>query len=106
MMIDVLYFEGCPNHSLTVELVEAVVGELGIAAEINQVPVSDVADAKRLRFFGSPSVHVNGVDIDPDTKVRTDYAYSCRVYGMSGVPPKQMLIDAIRGHGPSTKPQP
>ena len=106
MKIDVLYFEGCPNHRPAEELAAAVVGELGVTAEINQVPVSDAAEAERLRFFGSPSIQVNGVDIDPETRDRTDYAFSCRVYGASGLPPRQMLIDAIRDRSDPVVPQP
>lgn len=96
MKIDVLYFEGCPNHRSAVELVEALVTELNVTAQINQVPVMDADDAERLRFFGSPTIQVDGVDIDPATLGRTDYAFSCRVYGTSGLPPRQMLVNAIR----------
>lgn len=96
MKIDVLYFEGCPNHHAAVELAESVVAELGVAAEINQVPVSDAADAERLRFFGSPTIQIDGIDIDPGTQGRTDYAYACRVYGQAGLPPRRMMIEAIQ----------
>lgn len=102
MQIDVLYFEGCPNHRPAVDLAQSVVSELGVKAQIKQVLVNDAEDAERLRFFGSPSVQVNGVDIDPAKRGATDYAFSCRVYGESGLPPKQMLIDAIRSQ---TKPE-
>ena len=106
MKIDVLYFEGCPNHHAAVELAESVVADLGVAAEINQVPVSDAADAERLRFFGSPSVQIDGIDIDPGTQGRTDYAFACRVYGQAGLPPRRMLIEAIQSHATPADPQP
>lgn len=98
MKIDVLYFEGCPNHRPAVALAESVATELGVEAQVREVPVNDADDAHRLGFFGSPSIQVDGVDIDPATQGRTDFAFSCRMYGSSGVPPKQMLVDAIRSH--------
>ena len=94
-MIEVLYFEGCPNVEPTVALARDVAAELGIAAEIREVEVRDEADAKRLRFLGSPTVRVNGVDIDPEAVARTDYAFSCRMWGTSGVPPRELMLSAL-----------
>ncbi len=96
-MIEVLYFEGCPNLGPTVALARDTAAELGIAAEIREVEVRDDADAKRLRFLGSPTVRVNGVDIDPEAVARTDYAFGCRLWGASGVPPRELMRSALRG---------
>ena len=96
-MIEVLYFEGCPNVEPTVALARDVAAELGIAAEVRGVEVRDEADAKRLRFLGSPTVRVNGVDIDPEAVARTDYAFGCRLWGASGVPPRELMRSALRG---------
>ena len=70
MKIEVLYFEGCPNHPPAVELAKSVVAELGVGALVEQVEVKTEADAKRLRFFGSPTVQVDGVDIEPGARAR------------------------------------
>ncbi len=96
-MIEVLYFEGCPNLEATVALARDTAAEFGIAAEIREVEVHDEADAKRLRFLGSPTVRVNGVDIDPEAVARSDYAFSCRLWGESGVPPRELMRSALRG---------
>ena len=95
-MIEVLYFEGCPNLGPTVVLARDTAAELGIAAEIREIEVRDEADAKRLRFLGSPTVRVNGIDIDPEAVARTDYAFSCRLWGESGVPPQELMRSALR----------
>ncbi len=96
-MIEVLFFEGCPNVVPTVALARDVAAELGIAAEIREVEIRDEADATRLRFLGSPTVRVNGVDIDPEAVARTDYAFGCRLWGESGVPPRELMLSAFRG---------
>jgi hypothetical protein len=53
-------------------------------------------DAVRLRFLGSPSVQIDGLDIDPMARARTDFTLACRLYGSSGVPPAELIESAIR----------
>ncbi len=95
-MVEILYFEGCPHLAETVALAREVVAESGLDAEIREIPVSDEAEALRMKFLGSPTVRVNGADIEPDARERTGFALSCRLYGGSGVPPKALLVEAIR----------
>ena len=94
--IDVLYFEGCPNHEPTTALVRDVVQSLGLDATIREVEVRDADEAKRLRFFGSPTIQVNGQDVDPNVRARFDYSFSCRMYGGSGSPPRALVERALR----------
>jgi len=94
--IQVLYFKGCPNHAPTVALVHNVVTQLGLAAELEEIEVTSLEEATRLRFLGSPTVQVNGVDIDPSASSRTDYSVSCRMYNGSGVPPRAFLVTACQ----------
>ena len=95
-MIEVLFFAGCPNHEPTLTLAREVVSELGLDVEIREVEIRDEADALRCQFLGSPSVRVDGVDIEPSAAERTKYTFSCRVYGASGVPPKEHLVRALQ----------
>jgi hypothetical protein len=95
-MIEILYFDGCPNHEPTVDLAREVVSELGLDAEIREVPVETPEEAEALRFVGSPSVRVNGHDIEPAAREQTAFALSCRMYGDAGVPPKELLVEALR----------
>lgn len=96
MRIEILYFDGCPNHAPTMELVREVVADLGITAAVEGVELRDAADAERHRFLGSPTVRVNGMDIEPAARDRNDYAYGCRMYGHSGVPPRGLLEAALK----------
>ncbi len=97
MNVRILYFEGCPNHEPTVDLVRDVLAGAGADADVEIVEVKDAEDAKRLHFFGSPTVQVDGVDIDPGVRESTDYAFGCRMYGTSSVPPRRLLEEAISG---------
>lgn len=94
--IQVLYIEGCPNHEATVDLVRRVVLEQGIEAAIETVEVRSTQEATRLRFLGSPTVKIDGVDVDPTARNRTDFAVGCRLYPDSGVPAAEMIAAAIR----------
>ena len=94
--IEIFYFAGCPNHAPTVSLAREVLGELGLEAELREVSVETLADAEAQRFIGSPSVRVNGKDIEPEAEGRTDFSLSCRIYSTGGVPPKQLLIEALQ----------
>ncbi len=108
MKIQVLYFQGCPNHMLTVDLARQVVAEIGLDAEIKEVEVTRDDDAAQVGFLGSPTVLVNGVDIEAGARTRTDFGFSCRTYAGMGMPPRALMIAAAesaaaeegRGVGP------
>ena len=56
-------------------------------------------EALSLRFPGSPTIRVAGVDIDADPAL--PHGLSCRIYSvngeLSGVPARQTIVQAIRG---------
>jgi hypothetical protein len=98
-VVEVLYFDGCPNHEPSVALVERVAKELGLQPEIRLVNVTNAAAAARLRFLGSPTVRVDGRDIEPGAEQRSDFVLSCRVFrtecGFSGEPDERWVRDAL-----------
>jgi Alkylmercury lyase len=98
-LIEVLSFDGCPNYEPAVRLVERLCRELGIEPRITLVNVPDQEAAQRLRFLGSPTVRVNGRDVDPYTEERDDFALSCRVFrtdaGIVGQPDERWVRDAL-----------
>jgi len=69
-LVEVLYFEGCPNHEGARGLVERVSRELGIESELRLVEVASDEEAWRLRFLGSPTIRVEGDDVDPRANAR------------------------------------
>jgi hypothetical protein len=99
MKVEVLYFDGCPNHILAVERAREVLGEEGISATISQVNVSDASIARHVSFLGSPSVRVNGVDVEPAARSAREYGMMCRTYMVNGhreeLPSREMIRQAI-----------
>jgi hypothetical protein len=61
--IKVLYFEGCPNHVPTVELVRQVVAKFGVEAEVEEVEITGPEDVEARRFLGSPIPYKSTVSI-------------------------------------------
>jgi len=108
MKISVLYFEGCPNHAPAVERVRSFVTEQGLNVTVEEREVTSHDDVARLRFLGSPTVQVDGVDIEAAARVRTDFAMSCRLYQTpDGLPSAEMLRQALGvSHADSVKEEP
>ena len=98
MHIDLLYFDGCASWKRAVENLRAALSAEGLQADIHLVRVDNADEAARLKFLGSPSLQVGGLDLWREE--RQDYAMSCRVYstpeGMRGIPSTEMLRKQLR----------
>lgn len=97
-VVEVLYFEGCPGSERLLPVVRRLSEERG--ARLLQKRVETSRDAEAQRFLGSPTVRVNGVDVEPGAADRTDYGLKCRLYRTaesccSQVPAEEWLRDAI-----------
>ena len=96
VVVEILYFEGCPHYVGARRLVERVGNELGLSPEIRLVHVPDVEAAVRMRFLGSPTVRVNGRDVEPGADDRNVFAFGCRVYDAgTGIPDERLLRSAL-----------
>jgi len=97
--VEILYFEGCPNHDGARALVARIAAELRVEPKVVLVEVADHDAARDLRFLGSPSIRVNGHDVEPGAQERRDFVYSCRVYrteqGFSGLPSETWIREAM-----------
>ena len=99
MLVEIFSFEGCPNGGPVRAAVERLVAELELEAEVRTVDVPDPKAAERLRFLGSPTVRVNGRDVEPGSGERSDYTLACRLFrterGVSGQPEEAWIKDAL-----------
>jgi hypothetical protein len=97
--VEVLYFDGCPNHETLLPRLRELLASEGISTELELRAITDDQAAKRERFLGSPTIRVNGRDVEPDAETRTDFGMKCRLYhgarGVSGQPPEEWLRAAI-----------
>ena len=96
LTVEVLYFDGCSNVRAAMDRLETALQEYGLDWTMSQTLVSDPRAATAVRFLGSPTMRINGVDIEPSARQRTDFGIMCRTYdGSGGVPPEDMIRSAI-----------
>lgn len=104
--IEILYFEGCPHWRKAVEHIREVVVQAGLegSVSVETVPVETEEQAHRMRFLGSPTVRVDGHDVEGASQQRTDYGLQCRVYHQqggrfSGLPSADLIRAALTIEG-------
>ncbi len=100
MTIEILYFDGCPNHEPLETHLRELLARRGVTAEIELRRVESIEAAERERFLGSPTLRIDGHDVDPAADARHDYGLKCRLYatehGLSGMPADAWILDALR----------
>jgi len=101
--VEVLFFEGCPNHEALLPALRALLVSIGTGVDVELVRVEDLEAAERARFLGSPTVRVNGEDVEPGAGERRDFGLKCRLYatpdGIQGLPADEWVLDALARHG-------
>ena len=94
MTINIISIPDCPNHALTVALVKAVIASAEIRADIREVLVTNLADAQDYGFLGSPTVLVDGKDLEGLNA--PNGGLSCRVYANgTGIPSEALVRRAV-----------
>lgn len=100
MTLELLYLPGCPHHDATVDLVYSVLHAEGAQAKLTEIPIVDHQEARAHCFPGSPTLRVNGLDIEEVPSQQLSVGYACRTYlvkgKLQGVPPRSWLEQAIR----------
>ncbi len=100
MKVEILYFSGCPNHLPAVDRVREVLAQEGTPAEMIEVEVKDAATAEQVGFLGSPSIRVDGQDVEPAAREVRAFGMMCRTYDddgrRAGVPPREWIQVAVR----------
>lgn len=99
MTVELLYWEGCPSYPEARELLEDVLRERGHDVEIRVTHVGSKEEAEQLHFPGSPTIRVDGRDVDP-AGAEEPPSLSCRIYHLpdgrvSPVPSRQQLEEAL-----------
>ena len=99
MTVEVFYIDSCPNHQPTVDRVNEVLEEMGLTADVMDIRVADSGSAVATRFLGSPTVHVNGIDVEPSARTANQFGVMCRTYldesQRQGVPSTELIRQAL-----------
>lgn len=98
--VELLWFSDCASHRAARAMLEQVVAEVAPGTTIRDIDATDPAVAERLRFPGSPTIRIDGYDVDPSYADPGDYTPRCRLYrtsaGLRGVPERAWIENALR----------
>jgi len=97
--IDFLFWRECPSHPEARALLRDVMEERGVEADVVEREVLTQAEAQELAFPGSPTIRVDGRDVDP-AGAGGRPALTCRIYHLpdgrsSPVPSREQLEEAL-----------
>lgn len=100
MRIELLYFDGCPNHEAFLPHLRELLSRERRTEEVRLRRVESPEHAERERFLGSPTLRIDGRDVEPGAAERGDFGLQCRLYrtegGVSGAPHDDWIVQALR----------
>ncbi len=99
-VIELLYFAGCPNSDAFLPHLQHLLHHHHVHSPVQLIEVSDDQTAHQLRFLGSPTLRINGQDVEPGAEHRSGYGLQCRIYstphGPAGTPPDSWVLAALQ----------
>jgi hypothetical protein len=98
--VEFLYWAGCPSHPEARELLEEILQARGADAAVNVREVRTQEEARKLAFPGSPTIRIDGRDVDP-AGAEEPPSLSCRIYRLpngrvSPVPTREQIEEALQ----------
>mgnify|MGYP001313927524 CR=1 FL=1 len=98
MKIELLYCDDCPNWQAVLEEINGLLAAKSGEDKVDLILVSSIQEAERLQFPGSPTVRINGEDVDPEVP-SSSFEMACRVYEvdgkLTGRPPMEWIYAAL-----------
>lgn len=93
IFVELQYFEGCPNSDLMTENVKEAIAQIDTQVAFKCVLVDTPEKAEKYKFRGSPTVLINGIDLEgvPEPAVGN---LACRYYA-KGIPSVETIINTI-----------
>ena len=99
MRVELLYFDGCPSYQRLMPRLKELMQRAGAPGAVELRRVESEQEAEHERFLGSPTVRVDGVDVDPGAAGRDDFGIKCRLYrdgeGQHQLPPDSWIVSAL-----------
>ena len=98
--VELLFWDGCPSHPQALADLRAAMAGLGLDPETVEVREVDTdRRAGDARFVGSPTIRIDGTDVDPPPDGEP-FGLTCRVYRLrdgrySPTPDPAVLREAL-----------
>ena len=101
--VEFLYFEGCPGHEPAFALLQEVLEQEDLEVEVSRINLTGPEVVEERRFLGSPSIRIDGVDLEGREAEETQgYGWRCRYYQQSepgqskAVPARELIRQRLR----------
>jgi hypothetical protein len=98
-VVELLYFEGCPHYEVMLGRLRELLRSAGAGDRVHLRRILDERAARRERFLGSPTVRVDGRDVEPGASKRSDFGMTCRLYatadGLRPTPLDEWVLGAL-----------
>ena len=78
--VELYYFNGCPSWQPALENLKRALSAEGLPDAVDLVTVESEADAQAMRFLGSPSIRIDGADVEGPAAEARGCSFGCRVY--------------------------
>lgn len=99
MRVEILWSAGCPHYAAARALVDEITREFALSPTVEEIAVRDEAAGRRVCFPGSPTIRVDGLDVEPGWEPCADCTPRCRVYateaGLRGLPERDWVAQSI-----------
>ena len=98
-LVEFVYEKGCPNIKPTRQVLLQAFSKMNVKPHWQEWEVNDSSSPQYVRQYGSPTILVDGIDIDESKDLNN--ANQCRLYTQtnnvfSGVPPLEKIVSAIQ----------
>jgi hypothetical protein len=96
MRVEIFYFVGCPAWPQAMTNVRQALASEELAASVHGIVVTSPADAVAKRFIGSPTIRIDGMDVEGPEAEAQGYGFGCRVYASSGGASRYPSVEQVR----------
>ena len=96
MKIELYYFEDCPSYPKALDNVRQALKFEGLSADIALIPVASDVEAQAKRFIGSPTIRIDGVDVEGPQADEKGYGFGCRIYADNGSSAGWPSVEKVR----------
>ncbi len=101
--VEFLYFNECTGHEQAYALLQEVLEQEDLDVEVSRIEVAGPEVVEEHKFMGSPSIRIDGVDLEGREAEETQgYGWRCRYYQQSepgqpkGVPARELIRERLR----------
>lgn len=96
-IVEIQYFEGCPHSDEMIKNVKSAIEQIAEPVEFKTVLVDTPEKAEKYKFRGSPTVLINGSDLEGLPEPESGNL-ACRFYS-NGIPSVESIANSIKNIG-------